>query len=129
MITCKKTLTFLSASLIISSFTFASNSEASKLTLVNQSTQELVTYVYAEPFRESQPSCFKCLNNRFNVGENTRQIIILPEHINGATKFAVVGSEGGAFCNGDCRNLETDKNYKLTFSETINGTTCVSEEI
>lgn len=129
MITSNKTLTLLSASVIMGLLTFTSSSEASRLTLVNQSTQELVTYVYAEPFRESQPYCFKCLNNRYNVGENTRQIIILPEHIKGATKFAVVGSEGGAFCNGDCRNLETGKDYKLTFSETINGTTCISEEL
>lgn len=129
MITSKRTLTFLSVPLIMSSLAFISSSKASVLTLENQSSEELIVYVYQEPFRESQPYCFKCLNNRYKVGENTRNILVLPEHLNGATEFAVVGSEGGAFCNGDCRHLRTDKNYKLKFSETINGTACVSEEI
>ena len=41
----------------------------------------------------------------------------------------LVGTEGGIFGNGTCRNLNIYKNYELSFYDTFLGVGCKSREI
>lgn len=125
----KKSQFFCLGVVILISFIYENNSNASFIKITNNSGNSIEIKVIPEPLSEELPYCWKCLDSCLNPsGINSKTIIVPIESLKKREEFAINGTQGGFLFNGTCRNLSVYKNYEITFIENIFGISCVSRE-
>ncbi|MBY0500527.1 MAG: hypothetical protein K2P93_00810 [Alphaproteobacteria bacterium] len=109
---------------------YSTEAKAGLIRITNASSNSIRTHIIREPATQCLPYCWKCFDGSIKAGGKKSADLIVPsDAFNGYEYFAVTGTEGGIFGNGECRNLSVLKNYELSFYETTFGVGCVSKEI
>jgi hypothetical protein len=127
-----KMKTYLLSSLVAACAFHICSTEASAgvVRIINTSSNSIRTHIIREPATQCSPYCWKCFTGSKKAeGKKSADLIVPSDAFNGYEYFAVTGTEGGIFGNGECRNLSVLKDYELSFYETTFGVGCVSKEI
>lgn len=116
--------------LVLASFAYASEADASTVRITNKSDASIRVQIIPEPISEAIPFCWKCLDSCHKPsGASSTETVVSMEKLMGREHFAVVGTQGGLFFNGECRNLNVLKNYEISFFDAAFGISCRSKEI
>ena len=117
-------------SLVLVSFAYGTKGHTSTIRVMNKAGDSIKMQIIPEPISEAIPSCWKCLDSCHKTsGMSSTEMVVSIEKLMGREHFAVRGTQGGLFFNGECRDLNVLKDYEISFFDTTFGTSCVSKEI
>lgn len=124
----RKTSKGLAASLLLISVLGGNMAQAGKVTIINESKQNIRVDVIPQPGSASY--CKKCFDGRTDpCGKNAATINVPTEACKLSPCFSLVDVGNGLMGGGKCKSLNAAKNYEVIFFETALGTDCVSREI
>lgn len=124
----KKTLKFFVLALAFASLLSSNKTEAGMVKIINDSELSIMVDVVSDP--EWVPYCKTCFDSRLEVcGKQTAEIIVPLDAFGGCSSFAMADMVDGFMGSGKCSNLNVYKNYEVTFSDTLLGTSCSCKQI
>lgn len=98
---------------------------ASTLKINNHSQNNVEVKLTPEPAETCKDVCWSCLGGTVESNSSmVRTITLSPEKLQTGQRFAVRGTEGGFMTTGECRNLNVQNNYEISFFETDLGIRC-----